>query len=131
MASEGGHPSERSQALGLLNLADLGEEASTTLTISSLRDSSNVNQYFYHFLDVVTRISSKEDKKHRKMETKTERDLKNLIDQCLSVKPNDEQISNPLNEFFKDERNMTTNLLRIIQSDIESLHLEGSKVNYL
>ncbi|XP_051159645.1 cytoplasmic dynein 2 heavy chain 1 [Leptopilina boulardi] len=79
--------------------------------------------------DIVVRVSSKEDKKHRKIETKTERDLKNWINQCLTdVKPTEGTNQNPLNEFFKDENNVAVNLLRIVQSDIESLHIEGMKV---
>ena len=75
--------------------------------------------------------STKEDRRNRKMETKTERDLKNLIDQGLSKilknsSPNGNQ--NPLESFFIDERRLTTKLLKVIQVDVDSLGLQGTKV---
>lgn len=64
------------------------------------------------------------------METKTERDLKNLIDQGLSkiLKSSPAESKNPFESFLKDERRMATRLLKIIQGNIDDVRLEGTKV---
>lgn len=67
------------------------------------------------------------------METKIQRDLKELIDRHISIfgsstTSEHNENKNPLENFFIDEINLTKKTLNVIRVDVENLRLEDTKV---
>lgn len=85
------------------------------------------------FAGVLIKVSSGDDRISKKLESKIQRDLKELIDRSSSIfgsagRAESGRGKNPLERFFADEMNLTRKTLNVVRMESDAICFEDSKV---